>query len=289
VAHHGGADASTRAYAAVVYLHGTWTDGTAVTRLLVAKTKVAPVKPVSVPRLELCGALLVARLLRQVASDLECPADRLHATDAKVVLAWIRSHPSRWKPFVANRVAAIQEMLPSERWRFVPTRDNPADAATRDVTPEELATLEPWWQGPSWLAHPPERWPENPVSKEESEERRPLVTLITQGTEANELLVRFSCLHKLIRVTSFCLRFLHNSRSTPRRTGRLSTRELDAARLRWLQIAQRQDFAGEIEALSRGGPLPRRSSLLPLRLILPGTRRIVAGWREAAACTAPPR
>lgn len=148
---HAFSDAS-RAYVAVVYVRGTGPSGNWRTSLLVAKTKVAPVNPVSIPRLELCGALLAARLLRNTAKGLGVSDAHLHAwSDAKVVLAWLRCHPSRWKPFVANRVAAIQNKMPPERWRYVPTGDNPADLATRGVTPSELADLRLWWRGPRWL------------------------------------------------------------------------------------------------------------------------------------------
>ncbi|KMQ88222.1 gag-pol protein [Lasius niger] len=142
---HGFADASSRAYAAAVYLRCTDATGNVTVRLLVAKTKVAPVKRVSFPRLELCGALLLARLMRNTATGLGLKSASIFAwTDAAVVLAWIRSHPARWKTFVAHRVAEVQTLVPPERWRYVPTTDNPADAATRGLSPTKLANLDLW-------------------------------------------------------------------------------------------------------------------------------------------------
>jgi len=116
------ADASENAYAATVYLRGFGPSGEWQSSLLVAKTKIAPLKLKSIPRLELCGALLVARLLQRVADGLHIEKEVRYAwSDARVVLAWIKAHPSRWATFVVNRVAAIQELIPEDRWRYVST------------------------------------------------------------------------------------------------------------------------------------------------------------------------
>ncbi|KMQ90478.1 hypothetical protein RF55_9767 [Lasius niger] len=132
---HGFSDASSCAYAAAVYLRCTDVSGKVSVSLLVAKTKVVPVRQVSVPRLELCGALLVARLLDMTARGLGLSGIPIFAwTDAAVVLAWIRSYPSRWKVFVANRIVKVQSLIPPRNWRYVPSADNPADAATRHFT-----------------------------------------------------------------------------------------------------------------------------------------------------------
>jgi len=115
---HAFSDASGKTYAAAVYLRGLSPSGDWMSSLLVAKTKVAPLKLTSIPRLELCGALLAARLLRKVADGLCFSEEALYAwRDASVVLSWIRTHPSKWEPFVANRVTVIQDLVPAEKWR----------------------------------------------------------------------------------------------------------------------------------------------------------------------------
>ncbi|KMQ82082.1 zinc knuckle protein, partial [Lasius niger] len=163
-------------------------------------------------------------------------------TDARVVLAWLRSHPSRWKPFVANRVAAVQELVPADRWKHVPTKENPADPATRGVTPAELSELRLWWRGPGRLEGPADSWPnEAPVEREEGEERRVVAAVTAAQDPENELLVRFSSFSRLIRVTAYCARFLRDG-SRPG-TAHLSTGELEKCRLRWLRIAQQLDYA----------------------------------------------
>ncbi|XP_066590775.1 uncharacterized protein [Prorops nasuta] len=129
---HEFSDASMRAYAAAIYLRTIDDDCNYQISLLIAKSKVAPVKTVSIPNLELCGAVLLVKLFRHVLRlDLFKKLPVMAWSDSRDVLAWIRKHPSHWKVFVANRVSYIQTELPSAVWRYVPTRDNPADLATR--------------------------------------------------------------------------------------------------------------------------------------------------------------
>ncbi|XP_024870065.1 uncharacterized protein LOC112453509 [Temnothorax curvispinosus] len=127
---HEFADAWTSAYRAVVYSRMTKIDGSINVTLLTAKSKVAPLKPMSVPRLELCAALLLARLIAFMRSALELPKIACYYwLDAQVALAWITQSPSRWKVFVANRVHEAQQLVPDATWRHVSSEQNPADLA----------------------------------------------------------------------------------------------------------------------------------------------------------------
>ncbi|XP_025263171.1 uncharacterized protein LOC112637511 [Camponotus floridanus] len=249
---HAFCDASERAYAAAVYLRGIKDSGEFGSSLLIAKTKVAPLRPVSIPRLELCGALLAARLLRRIATELQIASAHLYAwTDARVVLAWIRAHPSRWTAFVANRVAAIQEWLPPVHWRYVSTQENPADLATRGIAPSDLESSQLWWTGPQWLKSPSESWyAVDSVESEVDEERRSLATPFALDSCEMELAPEH---------------FL----SLP----------MNRCRLRWLRIVQQQSFAAEHKTLSEGEPVSRRSALLALRPFIAGDGLIRVGGR----------
>ena len=129
-------DASESAYGACVY--SSIADGRSTRiSLIAAKTRVAPVKTISLPRLELCGAQLGIRLLRRVQdnfSKLALQVDATHAwTDSTIVLAWLKETPKTWCTFVANRVSDIHQHLRPTSWRHVPTNDNPADCASRGL------------------------------------------------------------------------------------------------------------------------------------------------------------
>ncbi|XP_032688818.1 uncharacterized protein LOC116852490 [Odontomachus brunneus] len=154
-------DASERAYAAAIYMVVRIRGRQPVSRLLTAKSKVSPVKRVSLPRLELCGAHLLARLMRWVRETLSPVSTVMHCwTDSMVALTWIRQHPSRWDTFVGNRVAAIHDLLPAVHWGHVPTKENPADCASRGLSPRSLRDHRLWWHGPDWVALPPDQWPQ---------------------------------------------------------------------------------------------------------------------------------
>jgi len=130
---HTFADSSEKGYAAVVYLRCI-SGSTIQCHLITAKSKVAPLKHVTIPRLELCGALLAAKLLHSVHHIFASitPIATMHAwTDSTTTLAWIKSSPHRWATFVANRTSQLQELTPPSIWRYVPTIDNPADCASR--------------------------------------------------------------------------------------------------------------------------------------------------------------
>ncbi|XP_053968764.1 uncharacterized protein LOC128870195 [Anastrepha ludens] len=122
------ADASERTYAAVMYARTLHNDGSNTVVLISSKTKVAPLKTTTLPRLELCAAHLAAKLARNVLhswGDLRYP---IYAwTDSTITLAWLQAHPSKWITFVANRVADIQEVLPPECWNHIRSELNPAD------------------------------------------------------------------------------------------------------------------------------------------------------------------
>ncbi|XP_036148430.1 uncharacterized protein LOC118647496 [Monomorium pharaonis] len=154
---HDFADAT--AYAAAVYLKVVSSGHTTIS-LLVGKSKVAPLKPLSVPRLELSAALLLARLVNFVR---ESPGyshlPYFCWTDSTIVLAWVTQHPSRWKTFVANRVNEIQSRLPNGKWQHVSTEDNPADCASRGLLGNEIVSHDLWWHGPSWLRLDAPAWP----------------------------------------------------------------------------------------------------------------------------------
>ena len=146
---HGFSDASERAYAGVVYLRLVNTKGHVYTSLVTAKTKVAPIKKLTIPRLELCGARLLAQLLHHCQTVFEFPVENVFAlTDSTIALNWISGNPRRFKTYVGNRVSRIVELIPPNRWNHVEGIENSADCASRGLQPSELLSHKLWWEGP---------------------------------------------------------------------------------------------------------------------------------------------
>ena len=142
---HGFSDASEDAYAGVVYLRMVDSAGAVHTSLVVSKTKVSPIKRLSIPRLELCGAQVLARLLHYVKEIFQVRLSEVYAwTDSTIVLNWLTGNPRRFKTYVGNRVSEIVDRIPPNRWSHVASADNPADCASRGIFPSELLDHELW-------------------------------------------------------------------------------------------------------------------------------------------------
>ena len=139
---HGFSDASEDAYAAVVYLRMIDTKGDVHVSIVMSKTKVAPIKRLTIPRLELCGAHLLSQLLSHIKSLYLIPLNRVFAwTDSTIVLDWLVGNPRRFKVFVGNRVSNIIDSILADNWKHVRGDDNPADCASRGLFPSELCNM----------------------------------------------------------------------------------------------------------------------------------------------------
>ena len=209
-------DASEKTYVATVYSRFQSSDGSISVQLLVAKTRVAPVKVVSLPRLELCGAQLGTRLIKTVIESLQSltiTIDSVPAwTDSTIVLKWLNQLPRTWATFVANRVSEIQDFLPRNKWNHVPSQNNPADLSSRGADVRDLLQSKLWWNGQDFLNSSEAEWPLQPQLSSTPPESRfkqsveaNCASNLSTSTESTELwdTERFSSFTKLLRVIAF--------------------------------------------------------------------------------------
>ena len=146
---HAFGDASQTGYGACVYIRIPGPDGSYRVILVISKAKVAPLKPVSLPSLELLYSLLCARLLVFTRSALKLSEDTTYRcySDSQVALAWIRGNAGRWKTFVANRVGEIQGLTSPSQWYHCPGPENSADLVTRGLSAQQLVNSTLWLHG----------------------------------------------------------------------------------------------------------------------------------------------
>ncbi|GFT52826.1 integrase catalytic domain-containing protein [Trichonephila clavipes] len=138
-----------RAYAAVVYIKCFNESGQSQTRLICSKSRVAPLKTLTIPRLELSAALLLSRLVKKVVPILQLSIHKIWMwTDSTIALAWIKTEPHKLKTFVSNRVAEIQALSKDYHWKHVSSKNNPADLISRGCNVDELLKNEMWFSGP---------------------------------------------------------------------------------------------------------------------------------------------
>ncbi|XP_067209400.1 uncharacterized protein [Linepithema humile] len=268
---HGFCDASSDAMAAVVYSRSTSSEGQVAIQFVCSKTKVAPLKKLTIPRLELSGAVLLVKLVSQVLRVLNRKEIKVYLwTDSSITLTWIKGCPSRWKEFIQNRTYFIQDTLPQAKWSFVPGNENPADLATRGMTPIQLAHMTMWWHGPTWLSQSSTFWPSAPernFTGEQLEERPIRVNNAhVASPQPWDLLDRYSDLSRLLRITVICQRAVARFKLLPNKPTHtpISPTELHLAKQFWIKEVQRATFQRELKLLSEGKVLPKSNSLIRL-------------------------
>ncbi|KAI5636445.1 pao retrotransposon peptidase domain-containing protein [Phthorimaea operculella] len=259
---HGFCDASERGYAAAVYLRTASSTGTVHVRLVMAKSKVAPVRTRwTIPKLELAGAALLARLLNHVTCNLRGTInldETVYAwTDSRIVLCWLQTSVHTLEVFVANRVSQITGSETPLVWRHVPGEWNPADCASRGCRAPDLVSHPLWW-GPQWLTESPQEWPFNecraPLGPPDRGLRVNVGQLVPKPNPAF-LLERYSSLDKLLGVTGWIKRFVNNCRKPQAErnfTPVLSPAERNAALCSLVRVVQAEHFEEEVRLLRDG-------------------------------------
>lgn len=289
---HGYCDASEKAYGACIYLREQNSQGKIIVSLLCSKSRVAPTKALSIPRLELCGAVLLVNLMEQVINCLNVKVQRkFYWTDSMIVLAWIGSSSKRWQVFVANRVSHIHDRSSPSEWQHVKSLDNPADWISRGTTPEQLLQASNWWEGPQWLKKDEESWStegEELSCDEVPEERKQIMVTVDVKREVVLNYYKFSSLNKLLRVTAYVLRLIYNLRceKEERVRGTMTAAEINNAKQKVVKLIQEEEFKNEIKALRSDHKIPRRSRLIALHPFLDSSGILRVGGRLKHAAVA---
>ncbi|XP_055708965.1 uncharacterized protein LOC129805218 [Phlebotomus papatasi] len=267
---HAFCDASIRAYGVAVYAV-TQCENEFHSCLLLSKSRVAPLKELTVPRLELCGALLATETIAKFRDAIKPDAIQFWS-DSTIVLHWINSPPDSYKQFIANRIKRIRALSSPEQWRHVVTGENPADIVSRGLSPSQLEKSDLWWRGPDWLQEGESCWPA-PFHTAEvvpEEARCYLITSVLENQLLDSLLEKFSSLAKIQRIVAYSLRFAYiRDNPTPKSGLSVNAEEMERALFCLVKLDQQKHLSEVYSRLADGRPLyPDFKSLTGLALFM---------------------
>ncbi len=264
-------DASQDAYAAVIFIRVEENDNCSV-QLIQAKLRIAPLKRMTIPRLELMGCVIGARLTQHVIEAMNYEnIPVFYWTDSTTVLAWIR-RKDNWNVFVSNRVKEIRSLSDVGQWRHVPGIMNPADLISRGCSLDTLLTSR-WWEGPCWLYESPLNWP--PPETEilidetviESEKKRcaNAAVAINLPNEENCFDFPFSTYSSNVRLVAWILRFYKGCRKISSSSGQLTVEEINIAEKYVFRKVQSEAFPKNEEHVSGISLLKDEDGLLRVK------------------------
>ncbi|XP_065356348.1 uncharacterized protein LOC135950740 [Calliphora vicina] len=254
-------DASKDGYAAVCYFR-LIKNKTIFCSLIGSKTRVAPMKITSVPRLELMAALIGARFAKFICDNHKITIkNKLFWSNSKTVLSWINSDHRKYNQFVAFRVTEILEISSMNDWRWTPTKQNVADEATKWARIPNIFTTSRWFQGPEFLYQLQEDLPGamafDKTTTEEMVHKSFKITFTENLIKEN----RFSKWTRMLRATAYVFRFIENCKMKNKIKGELNLEELLKAEIFLFQQAQVEKYAAEISLIKSKILIPKSSEL----------------------------
>ena len=276
---HHFSDASQQGYGAVSYIRSKDDKGTIHCSFVMGKARTAPLKSITIPRLELSAAVLASRLDKIIRREIDLPVhESVFWTDSTCVMNYIRSNDKRFHTFVANRVAIIHDGSTPSQWRYVNTEANPADDASRGLAVDSLIKKNRWIRGPDFLWEQESRWPLQPTTVREipdddpeiKKETRTFSAVSDSGAKSmNKLLEKFSSWSRLKKIVAWILRYRDRLRASSegckrgsslalkstvgRKSESINVDEIDRAEKEVLKFVQRQSFQEEMSRLEQKG------------------------------------
>ena len=243
---HHFADASEYGYGAVSFIRLVLEDDSIFVNLIMAKSRLAPLKGSTIPRLELAGALEAVRLDKILSKELEIELDTsVYWVDSQIVLWYLNRSDQRFQTYVANRVAKIMDHSEVTQWRYVPSEENPGDDTSRGLTATDLLKLDRWVHGPEFLQYEEHKWPIQPTFQcsdleGQLEIKAEPVVYVTKTEEdhTSTLLNHYSSWFKLKKAVVWYSRF-KSFMMNKSEFGPITVNEINDAEVRIIQYIQR--------------------------------------------------
>ncbi|XP_037931291.1 uncharacterized protein LOC119666087 [Teleopsis dalmanni] len=255
-------DASQKAYGAAVCVRTKLMDGRLINRLLCSKSRVAPLKKQTIPRLELCSALFGATLMKKVKNNINHDVATYYWTDSEIVLFWINSSSARHQKFIANKINAIQEISLHNQWRHVRSKNNPADLLSRSIKPAQLLGNNLWLYGPLFLHGSESNWPGefyktpciDPVNPEWKQTTREVAVISTNyDIHWIDRINHTNSFRTLLHTVGYMLLFVNRARRTnlSNITTALSPKELELSLRHIVKYIQQSELREELNQIER--------------------------------------
>lgn len=264
---HNFSDASERGYGAVSYLRLVDCNGKIHCSFVLGKSRLTPMKKVTIPRLELSAAATATKVSSMIRRELDLPIDEdIYWTDSTCALGYITNEDRRFKTFVANKISVIHENSQPSQWRYVNTKLNPADDASRGLSAEELVNNERWIKGPDFLWSSEDDWPKLPDTtiavQEDDPEVKEEIKAVSFATNSgmnpiDRMIHYYSSWYRLKKHFAWILRYRNRLLRAVRarkdkealkyvQIAPLTTEEMQNAETEILKYIQRQHFAEEV-------------------------------------------
>jgi len=258
-------DASQQAFSSVGYFRFQFTSHITVA-LVMARSRVAPLRPMSIPKLELQAAVMGSRLSESIRKSHDFKIHETHFwSDSTTVINWLNSDARNFQTFVANRVGEIEEITNGNQWHWIPSDENVADEATRDNEPCDFTPSSRWYNGPDFLKLPLEQWPKERPPQPNRTEMEFKAAIVAAVAICPSILNfhRFSFIKRLIRTIAWILRLREKKKDRPS-TLIITAKEFFAAESILWGLVQRESFPQELNQMKKGIPVDPKSRLLPL-------------------------
>jgi hypothetical protein len=257
-------DASTTAYGTVAYV-----TSNSHSSMVMSKSRVAPLKKLTLPQLELMAAVTGSRLASYLSNHLKV-TKIVFWSDSQIVIYWLSSQKDL-KCFIQNRVKEIHQATNNATWNYCPTSDNPADLLTRGISADDLSKSNLWTHGPPWLTNHDHwlEWKPNNIllqSSLDKDQETSEVTAEVTDTSTNASITqiiaptKFSDLQRLLRTTTWVLRFVNALKKDNVCKGKpLKVHEVENARNVWIREIQNDAYGNELASIQKP-----KTSRLPL-------------------------
>lgn len=285
---HNFSDASNSAYGTVSYLRMVNAQNQVHCSFVFGKSRLAPLKQLTIPKLELAAAALSVQSDKLLRNELDqLLAESVFWTDSMTVIHYIEDESKKFHTYVGNRVSYIRDASRSEQWKYVDTDSNPADDVSRGLPVHSFLSHERWLSGPEFLWQSESEWPQRPTSHSDPLANDPevkkiksnLVTFraLNDGRQLDAIFERFSSWMSLKRFIARCIRCQRNFHAraairnkncsycpTLKASDPFTVNEILESEKEILCYVQRKAFPEELLALESGSNVKRSSHLLKL-------------------------